>query len=383
MSTTLWHRSGTPQFRLGKVELAIGAKVVFYAAGSTTPLAVYQDAEASVPHDVANLVTNGDGVWPEIHVAYGNYRYQILDSNGTNIAFVNKIQNPAPVDPSATDPNAQLQTGDVIWKPGAVIRPGFARCNGRTLGAAGSAATERANADTLPLFSWLWNNLADAQAPVSGGRGSTAAADFAANKVITLPDLRGSGPLGLDDMGNSAAGRLDAAPVEHGGPTLGGSVVGGNTQTLVVADLPSHSHEAGTLAADSAGSHTHDVGSIVAAGVDNHTHGVTDPGHVHQIKNAGADILIQAGATGVQATGGPGQMPSSQTYGQVHGNETFSRFTGISLDQAGGHTHSLSGNTASDGAHAHGISGSTSEIGSGSAHNILSRSVLGTYLIKL
>src|SRR5258708_1610023 len=46
----------------------------------------------------------------------------------------------------------------------------------------------------------LWNSWADAQAPVSSGRGASAAADFAAHKTITLPDLRGRVVAGLDNL---------------------------------------------------------------------------------------------------------------------------------------------------------------------------------------
>jgi hypothetical protein len=62
-------------------------------------------------------------------------------------------------------------------------------------------------ADTSALFLYLWG--ADANLAVSGGRGGSAAADYAANKTIALPDWRGRALAGLDDMGNSAAGRLD------------------------------------------------------------------------------------------------------------------------------------------------------------------------------
>lgn len=383
MTTSIWHLSDATQLRKGKLELAIGAKVQFYKASTTTPLTVFRDASASTPHQAASLLTNGDGLWPAIYIPYGSFDYRILDSNGTTIAHTEAVPNPAPIDPTSTDPDSLLKTGDTWFSPIGGNRAGAVRLNGRTLGAGSSSASERANDDTRPLFIFLWTNLENTQAPVSGGRGASAAADFAANKTITLPDLRGSVPIGLDGMGNSVAGRLASAPIENGTATTGGSVLGGNTQILEEANMPAHTHGAGALVADSVGSHSHGVGSIVAAGVGDHTHGVTDTGHRHTIKNDGADILIQAGQTGVQATGGPGQMPSSQVYGQVHGTQTLTSQTGVSLGQAGSHTHSLSGDTAPDGAHGHTVSGDSASTGAGAAHNNVSRSVLGTWFIKL
>lgn len=46
-------------------------------------------------------------------------------------------------------------------------------------------------------YAYAWNKLADAQAAVAGGRGASAAVDFAANKKITLPDNRGRVPFGV------------------------------------------------------------------------------------------------------------------------------------------------------------------------------------------
>ncbi len=105
---------------------------------------------------------------------------------------------------------------------------GWVLADGGTIGNAASGGTNRANADTEPLFTLLYNNMADAQAPVSGGRGVGAAADFALNKTITLPDMRGRVPVGT--------GGVD--PVIHG--DMGGS----ETHVLIEAEMPSHDHTA-------------------------------------------------------------------------------------------------------------------------------------------
>ena len=78
-------------------------------------------------------------------------------------------------------------------------KPGYVRLNGRTIGNAGLGASERAtglnntNSDVFNLFQYLYNNVHEAIAIVSGGRTpSGAIADFNANKNIVLPDCRGS-----------------------------------------------------------------------------------------------------------------------------------------------------------------------------------------------
>lgn len=77
--------------------------------------------------------------------------------------------------------------------PGARLTPpaGWLLIDGKTIGSAASGATSRANADTLALFTVMWDFSA-AAVPIytSTGapstRGASAAADFAANKRLAL-----------------------------------------------------------------------------------------------------------------------------------------------------------------------------------------------------
>lgn len=72
---------------------------------------------------------------------------------------------------------------------------GWVAGNGGTIGSAASGAT-RANADTQTLFNAWWAAYSDAQLPIltsAGGastRGASAAADWAANKRLTVFDVR-------------------------------------------------------------------------------------------------------------------------------------------------------------------------------------------------
>lgn len=83
--------------------------------------------------------------------------------------------------------------------------------DGRTIGNAASGATSRANADVQDLFVYLWTNISNDEAPVSGGRGLTALNDFNANKTIVIPDTSGFVIAGLDDMSGVPKNRINSA----------------------------------------------------------------------------------------------------------------------------------------------------------------------------
>lgn len=136
-----------------------------------------------------------------------------------------------------------IPTGVVQDYVGTTAPTGWLLLSGSTIGSATSGASGRANADTETLYTLLWNSMSNTEAPVSTGRGASAAADFAANKTLTLPDARGRVVAGKDDMGGSAASRLTNAGSSVVGSTLG--AVGGTqnvTLTAAQSGLPSHSH---------------------------------------------------------------------------------------------------------------------------------------------
>ena len=115
---------------------------------------------------------------------------------------------------TTVDPSTVYQTGDIKPRygvgvhPGAI--PGWVRCNGLTIGSSTSGASmpEGARPECLALFQYLWNT--DPNLAVTPTRGGSASADWTANKQIATPDFRGYALGALDDMGNSAAGRLGA-----------------------------------------------------------------------------------------------------------------------------------------------------------------------------
>lgn len=134
---------------------------------------------------------------------------------------------------------------------GTTAPTGYVMASGRTIGSATSGGTERANADTKDLYVLLWDSMTNTEAPVSGGRGASAAADFAANKTLQLPDFRDRSFLGKGDMGGSSAARVTSAVTGLNTATLGaGGGVQAHTLTAAESGLPSHAH---TVAASAGG----------------------------------------------------------------------------------------------------------------------------------
>jgi microcystin-dependent protein len=133
-------------------------------------------------------------------------------------------------------------TGDVKPTFKAVADPGWVLMNDGTIGSGSSGGTTRANVDCEKLFILLWNNVSNAWAPVSGGRGGSASSDWGLNKTIGLPKALGRA-LSVAGAGSGLTSRAL------------GETLGAETHTLTQAETPLKSH----------------------------AHAVTDPGHAHNI----------------------------------------------------------------------------------------------------
>lgn len=224
-------------------QLLGGGQVIFIVAGTTsTPQNAYYDSALTAPLPYPYTL-DASSRMPGFYLADGQIKVRILDENGVQQFMQDNILVVGPSSGGGAgggvDPTVVFQTGDCLWLDVQGTRTGWVRDNGRSIGSATSSATERANADTSSLFAYLWNTFSNTICPVSGGRGANAAADFAANKNITLPDKRGYIPGGLDDMGNSAAGRYANVPVVSGSVTDAGSVLGETTHTQTALETPS------------------------------------------------------------------------------------------------------------------------------------------------
>lgn len=121
-----------------------------------------------------------------------------------------------------------IPTGVLQLYAGITAPAGWLLLNGDTIGSAASAATQ-ASDDYETLFTLFWNSMADAEAAVSGGRGASAAADWAANKTLTMSDMRSSTGIGT----GQGSGLTDRT---HG------ALVGTETHTLITAEMPLHGH---------------------------------------------------------------------------------------------------------------------------------------------
>lgn len=69
--------------------------------------------------------------------------------------------------------------------------PGWIEADDGTIGSASSGATTLAHASAEGLYRYLWDTVADAFAPVTGGRGASAGEDWAADKPLRLPLIAG------------------------------------------------------------------------------------------------------------------------------------------------------------------------------------------------
>jgi len=198
-----------------------GCQVFFFQAGTVaTPQNAYADfgLTQALPNP---LTCDQTGRVPMFWLADGLIHVRLTDSSG-NVQIDTTMQVLGPSSGSSgggptVDPTTIAATGDIKFRLTSETLSGWVFLNGQTIGSATSGATGRANADTQNLFVYLWTNCSNAHCPVVGGRGSSAIADFQANKQITLLDLRDRMPVGRDCMGNTCAGGLLASNISSGG----------------------------------------------------------------------------------------------------------------------------------------------------------------------
>lgn len=240
----------------------VGARAFFYAGGTTTPITVYRDYGLVVPH-TNPLSTDGWGRFPAVFIddEVGFYRVQVTTAGGVLLYDADQLPVIGPTTPTGETPSAPVdpdgvsKTGDLKARYGSGFHEGWVRCNARTIGSATSGASERAAADCRSLYEHLWNN--DAALVVLGGRGTSAAADWSANKPITLPDMRGRTIVGLDTMGNIAGGVIPAATALGWGD-------GAATHKLTLDEIPLHDHGGKTSAN---GKHSHKYTQIILGSI--------------------------------------------------------------------------------------------------------------------
>lgn len=246
------------------------------------------------------------------------------------------------------------RTGDLKWALAGSAQVGWVALNGLTIGSAASAATGRANADCQQLYLFLWNNFSNTLCPVIGGRGGSAAADWSANKPITLPDSQCKSLIGVDGMGGAAAtGRLAGVPVTAGAAATLGSTLGEALHALATGELAAHNHGVN----ESPHNHSNNDPTHNHSNNDpTHNHSNNDPTHFHTYGKG------NGGSFGTQNwNAGPGSNAPNNINTDASG-------TGISNNASGtGITNNPSSTGITNNPATTGIT--IQNAGSGSAHN--------------
>ena len=245
-----------------------------------------------------------------------------------------------------------IPTGVMMDYCGTTAPTGYVLGSGRTIGNAASSATERNHADTAALYTQSWNSSTNTELPIqdSAGnpttRGASAAADFAANKRLPLPDCRGRIRGGKDNMGGTTASRITNAGCGIVGTT---QFAAGGTQTyvLVEAALPAHVHTGPT--------HTHAQADHVHSVVD-HTH--TGPSHTHSTSDHVHTTADHTHSTSDHSHTGPAHTHGTSDHahsGPAHTHSTSDHaHSGPSHAHSGpAHTHSTSDHSHTGPSHTH------------------------------
>lgn len=319
MAAPMWPISRTREYDENGNAI-VGAKAYFYNTGTSTPQTVYRDSSLSVAHDQP-VLTDGFGRWPMVYLAAdpGSFRQYVTDASDVLLFDDDGVSVPLsaeyePPDNGDTSVTLLARTGDISFKYRTGTISGWVRAAGRTIGSAASGATERANADCEDLFTLLYAQ--DTTLAVSGGRGANAAADWAANKTIVLPDFRDRALIGLGDMGNADANRIADALVDGSKTnTTLGATVGASTVQLSITEMPGHNHTVNPPNTETtqSGNHRHDID-------------VTDPGFA---------------GVGSHASGSTQASPSATSRTELGGNHThmlnIPEFTSGSTGGGGAH----------------------------------------------
>jgi microcystin-dependent protein len=259
------------------------------------------------------VVVNGSAGAMEDAAAITASRALVSDANGipthstvtsTELGYVSGVTSGIQAQINSLS-SGSTPTGSRIGYVGTTAPTGWVLCSGRTIGNGSSGGTERANADTSTLFELLWNSYGNTELPIqdSAGaastRGASAAADFAANKRMPLPDYRGRVGVGKDDMGGSTASRMTSGGAGIVGTTMGASG-GAQTHTLATSELPAH--------ASTQNSHAHSVAISSLA-----NEGGTSNGY--RASNAPGDTTVAAAVSATatnQNVGGGGSHNNTQ-----------------------------------------------------------------------
>lgn len=299
----------------------------------------WYQARASIPFDATFAAAVGgypQGAVLDSAIVLGKQWLSLVDNNLTN-----------PDDPlTSTGWETQgLPSGTPVPFMTSTLPSGFiAATPVNTIGNAASGSVVAA-ASNLFLFASVWLQYSNTQCPIltSAGapstRGANPYADFAANKRLTLPDMRGLGVMGADSGGSSYYGGV---PIVIGNSSTPGSILGENTHALINAELSAHAH--GNTLNDPSHVHANTIG---------------DPGHFHGL--VVPVVGFGGGPSGITSAGVSAAATNSVS-------STNSATAGTTISNAGQFT---------------GMTITNANAGGGGAHNTTERNMMVTWGLKL
>lgn len=249
--------SGQQQFDNATGAFLNGGKLYIYSPGTTTPAAIYSTVTLTSGTELPSpIILNSAGRVPAVYAANGTVRVYL--KNSADVLQTDQDNTPLVTAASGTGTTVVIPDSTQLFTSSDIkIRfddqplEGYVRMNGKTLGSAASGGTEYAGAGAETLYKKLW---AFANVTLPAGKGVSSAADWSANKPLTLPDMAGRLIGARDDLGNGAAGNITATTVT--GPTAVGATGGFEKKVLVRANLPNVSFTNSGITLNDPG-HTH------------------------------------------------------------------------------------------------------------------------------
>lgn len=311
-STLGWFRPGAQQINVAVLNAVVDALNAGTAASVNRSIYPRAAGESSISLNTDPAGTANTTSLRIRQDATSGYIESIAQGSGTvkNITYTanthifNGSTNLAPV-------------GDIHVFYRKSVPAGWIEGKGGTISSAAGGGTTRANDDTLNLFTLWWTDFNDSELPIqtsAGGastRGASAAADWAANKRMTVPDLRNRFARAADGT-NTVVGVMYAdtfASHNHG--------VNESAHSHTAGDF-GHGHGAGT---DVQGNHQHTYTVTAAAGF------VAAPGGI------GINYVSALNAAATSADGNHAHNVSINTgYGNIYTNGAV---TGITTQAAG------------------------------------------------
>lgn len=157
------------------VSITNGGTGATTAAAAATSLGLVPESGAATIDAKGDILAGvSDNVWTKLPIGANGSVLTAASAQPTGLQWV-------------AGGSALMSSGDVKFTIKTVADSGWVLMNDGTIGNASCGCSNRSNSDTQTLYELIWANISDTWAPVVGGRGASATADFNANKKLTLP----------------------------------------------------------------------------------------------------------------------------------------------------------------------------------------------------